>query len=53
MVEIALGTALAAIGAGVNALRLNYVEFFAQFYMGGKHSFEAFKAKRQFTKIKK
>ena len=41
------------LGAGVNALRLNYVEFFAQFYMGGKHSFEAFKAKRQFTKIKK
>ena len=41
------------LGAGVNALRLNYVEFFAQFYMGGKHSFEAFKAKRQFTKVKK
>ena len=41
------------LGAGVNALRLNYVEFFSQFYMGGKHSFEAFKAKRQFTKIKK
>ena len=41
------------LGAGVNALRLNYVEFFSQFYMGGKHSFEAFKAKRQFTKLKK
>lgn len=41
------------LGAGVNALRLNYVEFFSQFYMGGKNSFEAFKAKRQFTKIKK
>lgn len=41
------------LGAGVNALRLNYVEFFSQFYMGGKHSFEAFKAKRMFTKLRK
>ncbi len=41
------------LGAGVNALRLNYVEFFAQFYMGGKHKFEAFKAQRKFTKIDK
>ena len=38
------------LGAFVNALRLNYVEFFSQFYMGGKHSFEPFKAKRFFTK---
>ena len=45
--------AFQVLGAGVNALRLNYVEFFSQFYMGGKNSFEAFKAKRQFTKIKK
>ena len=45
--------AFQVLGAFVNALRLNYVEFFSQFYMGGKHSFEAFKAKRQFTKIKK
>jgi len=41
------------LGAFVNALRLNYVEFFSQFYIGGKHQFEAFKAKRQFTKIRK
>lgn len=41
------------LGAGVNALRLNYVEFFSQFYLGGKHSFEAFKAKRKFTRVKK
>ena len=41
------------LGAAVNALRLNYVEFFAQFYQGGKHKFEAFKAKRKFTKINK
>ena len=34
------------------ALRLNYVEFFSQFFMEGKGKFEAFKAKRTFTKIK-
>ena len=41
------------LGAGVNALRLNYVEFFAQFFMGGKNKFEAFKAGRKFTKLNK
>ncbi len=41
------------LGAAVNALRLNYVEFFAQFYQGGKNKFEAFKAQRKFTKINK
>ena len=44
--------AFQVLGAFVNALRLNYVEFFAQFFMEGKQSFEAFKAKRTFTKIK-
>ncbi len=41
------------LGAGVNALRLNYVEFFSQFFMGGANSFEAFKAQRIFTKLRK
>lgn len=41
------------LGAFVNALRLNYVEFFSQFYIGGKNKFEAFKAKRQFTKVRR
>lgn len=41
------------LGAFVNALRLNYVEFFSQFYLGGKNQFEAFKAKRIFTKFNK
>ena len=42
------------LGAFINALRLNYVEFFSQFFMEGKGKFEAFKAKRTFTKkIKK
>ena len=40
------------LGAFINALRLNYVEFFSQFYMGGKSKFEAFKANRTFTKTK-
>ena len=40
------------LGAFINALRLNYVEFFSQFFMEGKGKFEAFKAKRTFTKIK-
>lgn len=46
-----INCAFQTLGAGVNALRLNYVEFFAQFYMGGKHKFEAFKAERRFTKL--
>jgi V/A-type H+-transporting ATPase subunit I len=40
------------LGAFINALRLNYVEFFSQFFMSGKGKFEAFKAKRTFTKLK-
>ena len=40
------------LGAFINALRLNYVEFFAQFFEEGKGKFDAFKAKRTFTKIK-
>ena len=40
------------LGAFINALRLNYVEFFSQFFMEGKGKFEAFKAKRTFTKLK-
>ena len=44
--------AFQVLGAFINALRLNYVEFFSQFYMGGKSKFEAFKASRIFTKTK-
>ena len=44
--------AFQVLGAFINALRLNYVEFFSQFYMGGKGKFESFKAKRTFTKTK-
>ena len=42
--------AFQVLGAFINALRLNYVEFFSQFFMGGKNKFEAFKASRTFTK---
>ena len=44
--------AFQVLGAFINALRLNYVEFFAQFFEEGKGKFDAFKAKRTFTKIK-
>ena len=44
--------AFQVLGAFINALRLNYVEFFSQFFMAGKGKFEAFKASRTFTKIK-
>jgi V/A-type H+-transporting ATPase subunit I len=32
---------------------LHYVEFFAQFYLGGKTKFEAFRAERSFTKVRR
>ncbi|MDR0900320.1 MAG: V-type ATP synthase subunit I [Methanobrevibacter sp.] len=41
------------LGAFVNALRLHYVEFFAQFFMGGENKFNPFSAKRNFTKLRK
>jgi V/A-type H+-transporting ATPase subunit I len=44
--------AFQVLGAFVNALRLNYVEFFGQFFISGKNMFEPFKAKREFTKVK-
>lgn len=45
--------AFQSLGAFINSLRLHYVEFFAQFYMGGKTKFEAFRAERSFTKIRR
>lgn len=40
-----------SLGAFINALRLHYVEFFAQFYIGGSQKFKAFRAKRKHTDI--
>lgn len=45
--------AFQSLGAFINSLRLHYVEFFSQFYLGGKNRFEAFRAERSFTKIRR
>jgi V/A-type H+-transporting ATPase subunit I len=39
--------------AFINALRLHYVEFFSQFFIGGNNKFIPFVAKRIITKLKK
>lgn len=41
------------LGAFINALRLHYVEFFAQFFFEGKNSFSPFSAGRILTRLKK
>ncbi len=43
--------AFQSLGAFINSLRLHYVEFFGQFYIGGRSKFKAFRAKRTHTKI--
>ncbi len=43
--------AFQSLGAFINSLRLHYVEFFAQFYIGGSQKFRAFRAKRKHTDI--
>ncbi len=43
---------LQTLGAGVHALRLQYIEFFNRFYEGGGKKFEPFSIKRKYTKIK-
>ncbi|HNS24808.1 MAG TPA: V-type ATP synthase subunit I [Methanobacteriaceae archaeon] len=48
--QIANG-AFQTLGAFINSLRLHYVEFFAQFYMGGSQKFRAFRAKRKYTDL--
>lgn len=46
-----INLALQALGAGVHALRLQYVEFFNRFYEGGGKQFSPFKIRRKFTKV--
>jgi V/A-type H+-transporting ATPase subunit I len=41
------------LGAFIGSLRLHYVEFFSQFFIGGKNKFTPFVAKRTITKLKK
>jgi V/A-type H+-transporting ATPase subunit I len=42
---------LQTLGAGVHALRLQYVEFFNRFYEGGGKKFEPFSIKRKYTRL--
>ncbi|MEN4018000.1 MAG: V-type ATP synthase subunit I [Methanobacterium sp.] len=43
--------AFQTLGAFINSLRLHYVEFFSQFYIGGSTKFRAFRTKRKLTKL--
>jgi V/A-type H+-transporting ATPase subunit I len=43
--------AFQSLGAFINSLRLHYVEYFAQFYIGGSEKFKAFRTKRKYTDI--
>ncbi|MFY9638476.1 MAG: V-type ATP synthase subunit I, partial [Methanobacterium sp.] len=43
--------AFQSLGAFINSLRLHYVEFFSQFYIGGSSKFRAFRTKRKHTEI--
>ncbi len=43
--------AFQSLGAFINSLRLHYVEYFSQFYIGGSRKFRAFRTKRKHTEI--
>jgi len=43
--------AFQTLGAFINALRLHYVEFFSQFYIGGSSKFRPFRTKRKLTRL--
>jgi len=45
--------AFMSLGAFINSLRLHYVEYFAQFYIGGSQKFRAFRTKRKHTDIRR
>jgi len=47
----AINGAFQTLGAFINSLRLHYVEFFSQFYIGGSTKFRAFRTKRKLTKL--
>jgi len=42
-----------SLGAFIHSLRLHYVEFFSQFFMGGERGFNPFSAERKLTKIER
>lgn len=45
--------AFQSLGGFINALRLHYVEYFAQFYIGGSEKFRAFRTKRKLTDLRR
>lgn len=45
--------AFMTLGAFINSLRLHYVEYFGQFFIGGSKKFSAFRAKRKYTYIRR
>jgi len=45
--------AFQSMGAFIHSLRLQYVEFFGQFYTGESKAFEPFKAIRKYTKSRR
>ncbi len=45
--------AFQSMGGFIHALRLHYVEFFGNFYVGASQPFEPFKATRTYTKLRK
>ncbi len=46
-----VNAAFQTLGAFINSLRLHYVEFFGQFYIGGSSKFRPFRTKRKLTKL--
>ncbi len=44
--------AFQSMGAFIHSLRLHYVEFFGNFYVGASEPFEPFKASRMYTRLK-
>jgi V/A-type H+/Na+-transporting ATPase subunit I len=49
MIGHLLNTILGVLGAGIQSLRLNYIEFFTKFYKGGGKKYNPFGTKRRFT----
>jgi V/A-type H+-transporting ATPase subunit I len=45
--------AFMSLGGFINALRLHYVEYFAQFFIGGSRKFRAFRVKSKYTDIRR
>ena len=47
-----LNFALSALGAFIHSMRLQFIEFFNQFYKGGAPIFNAFARKRKYVSFK-